>query len=210
MTKAVRPPTTQATADALSLAPIAEQRTPGFGLGVSLAPSSVTANVKFFVLTARIQRSIRDRVRGIGHDPGDARQGGGRSFSTGCIMKKAVAILLGIGLIGGATQALAGLKQSFTVVISAISFGGTLGDIRASSDTRQYLGCVTRSGYAGTCTAKDASNVTKTCVFNTTNGLDRAVALIGNMSNVVVWYDANGYCTDIQVDNSSYNRPMVP
>jgi hypothetical protein len=125
-------------------------------------------------------------------------------------MKKAFAIILGLGVIAGATQALAGYKVSFPVVISATSFGGTLGDIRASSDAIQYLGCVTRNGSAGNCTGKNTAGVTKSCAFNMTNNLAQAVATIGNLSNVVVWFDSSGWCTNIQVDNSSYSRPMSP
>jgi len=96
-------------------------------------------------------------------------------------MKKAVAILLGLGVVAGATHALAGRKLPNTVVINGNNFAGTPGDARASADTQQYIGCViggNSQGFTGFCAAKNSAGVTKTCAFNSTGGFGQAVASI--------------------------------
>jgi len=131
-------------------------------------------------------------------------------------MKKAIAVILGLGLAGGATHALAGSKSTLNVTVTSTFFSGTIGDARASSDNQQliYCGLFGQSGnnLMGSCGARNASGTQAVCnVDATTNpALGYVLATITPMSSINVQYASNGMCTQINVHNGSQNRPPTP
>src|SRR5688500_7276790 len=131
-------------------------------------------------------------------------------------MKKAIAVILGLGVAGGATHALAGMKSSFPVAITSTYFTGTIGDARASSDSLQVIYCnltaLQGPNVFGTCGARNAAGTQKICNVDALTYPTFATVLgsITPITNVTVHYDSSGMCTQINVHNGSQNRPSTP
>lgn len=85
---------------------------------------------------------------------------------------------------------------------------GALGQVRNSTDTVEYIGCATvadtTGATSGICSARDPLNNYVSCYVQST-----AAAMITELQSlsgdafVFFSYDANGYCTTIQVTNNS-------
>ena len=131
-------------------------------------------------------------------------------------MKKAMAVILGLGVAVGAPHALAGMKSSFPVFITSTSFSGTIGDARASSDSLQVLYCnltaVQGTNVFGVCGARNAAGTQKVCNIDALMFPTFATVLgsITPITNLTVNYNASGMCTQITIHNGSQNRPSTP
>ena len=131
-------------------------------------------------------------------------------------MKKAIVTMLGLGVVAFGLHAAAGLKTVQPVSITSTIFSGNLGDARSSSDTRQFIQCNiagnTLGALFGSCGAMDAGGTSRVCSFDARVNptFAQALATMTSSSNIAVWYNANGTCGQIQVQNSSANKPPVP
>ncbi len=105
--------------------------------------------------------------------------------------------------------------NSFVSVYKSSTGGGSAyGSMQSaryySSDTSQYIGCLSASDLVSsiyiTCAARNAQNVVLTCYSTTANGQARqAVASVNTTSAVYFAADSSGKCTYISIGNYSYN-----
>jgi len=123
------------------------------------------------------------------------------------------ATALGLAL---AAPAHAGYKQTSVVRVSTNSDGsgtadGALGDVRASGDTTQFIGCSVTGAtlMSGYCYAIDASGRGSYCLYTTNQQMQVALS-IGPSSHVAFGWDKNYNCDWLTVDNFSYYRPVSP
>lgn len=128
----------------------------------------------------------------------------------GKIVRNIVAVLvLSVSLTGGAQ---AGARRSGGVTIDTThrTAGGYLASIRSSNDNVQFLDCYTYAYEIGEpdlwCTARDASGTTVTCPTNSP-ALIQAASLIHGDSYVRFYWNADGTCSELDVDNGSYTPP---
>lgn len=111
--------------------------------------------------------------------------------------------------LGG--TAVAGYKQASTVFITGTFALGALGDVRASADTNEYIGCSVTgtTGASAVCSARDTAGNYVAC--STTNpSMVQAASNVGSASYMYFNAGPTGQCTGIAVYNYSYATPMVP
>lgn len=131
------------------------------------------------------------------------------------MLKKKMALALGLAMLVGSGTAWAGYKQSFSVYIYPPNnyFGGVMGSARNSTDTLQYLDAgfqVSQSGlYHAYLYARDASGNSATC-STTDPKLVEVVRAVTTDSALNVYHDGLGTCVTIEVRTSSYNEPKLP
>ena len=104
--------------------------------------------------------------------------------------------------------------NSFVSVYKSSSGGSAYGSLQSaryySSDTSQYIGCLSASDLTSsiyiTCAARDASNNVLTCYSTTADGQARqAVSSVSTTSAVYFAADGTGKCTYISIGNYSFN-----
>jgi hypothetical protein len=127
-------------------------------------------------------------------------------------------VLLGaaaVGAIGSfAVKAHAGFRAESPIYVSVASryFYGALGSARNTGDSVQYLGCNVNSYSAGAstvyCYARDANNVSASCTSTAAELVQQGRA-VGPDKYISVSWDANGYCTSIQVTQNSFHPPKA-
>ena len=130
-------------------------------------------------------------------------------------MKKPVIIASVAAAIALQPAAYAGYHaNSFVSVYKSTSGGSAYGSMQSaryySSDTSQYIGCLSASDLVSstyiTCAARNAQNVVLTCYSTTANSQARqAVASVNTSSAIYFAADGSGKCTYISIGNYSYN-----
>lgn len=117
-------------------------------------------------------------------------------------------------LVAG-TTARAGYKVGYPVQIDTVnrSASGTLGTVRDTTDTAQYIGCnIHASSTTGAtiyCTAADAQGVSAAC-SSSAQSLLQVLTTLQSDSHLAFKWDASGACTYISVDTSSAFTPKSP
>jgi hypothetical protein len=120
--------------------------------------------------------------------------------------------------LSGINMAWAGLKSeenvSVTVSGSSATAAGAVGTARASADTVQFIRC-TVQGFATSnsifCSARSAAGTNFSCTANGLTNPARAIAVAAMSEGSRLFIAANnGECTQIDVTNSSANKPKVP
>jgi hypothetical protein len=100
-------------------------------------------------------------------------------------------------------SAVAGMKSAADVVISD-TYGWAYGDaghVYGTGDRTQDIGCEV-SGTSGYCSAHDLNGVYRSCSSSEDRWL-RTMASVKGDSYVVFYWDANGHCTYVGVQNDS-------
>jgi len=100
-------------------------------------------------------------------------------------------------------SAVAGMKSAADVAISD-TYGWAYGDaghVYASSDRKQYITCEVR-GTNGSCYAMDLNGVYRQCYSSDAKWV-RTMAAVKGDSYIVFYWDANGSCTYVGVQNDS-------
>jgi hypothetical protein len=134
-------------------------------------------------------------------------------------MKRASTLIcLAIGLVAiYASTALAGYKQTQQVYVNQstrVAYG-SVGDARASSDSKQYIDCYVVYNNAtpfAACEAHNSAGTGGICHFQTSQTIT-AIQMIATQTTASSYYftwDANGICTYLNIANGSYSTPMVP
>ena len=124
-------------------------------------------------------------------------------------MNKSIAVIVGIGLLGAGTHVLAGARLTSNVVVTSTMFSGSIAQARASSDSRQQIGCSltanTAGGSFGGCSAMDAAGNTKSCTFDSRvmPQFAQAVAIMSSNSFISVWFNPDGTCSGVRISNAS-------
>ena len=112
-------------------------------------------------------------------------------------------ICLTLAAAAFSASAIAGLKSASDVVISD-TYGwayGDVGHVYNTSDRVQYIGC-TVNGASGNCYAKDVNGVYRSCWSDNASWVRTMSGVTGD-SYVVFYWDANGSCTYVGVQNDS-------
>jgi hypothetical protein len=111
------------------------------------------------------------------------------------------------GALLASTAALAGFRIAQQVVISDAGrlANGVLSYVSNTPDTTQYIGCYSLSGL-GICSAKDKTGLLRSCATSDPELLAVIRSLNGD-SYLIFWWDTNGRCSNIEVDNASYSPP---
>lgn len=130
-------------------------------------------------------------------------------------MRKLPIIAVVVAGLAAQSAAFAGYHAtSFVSVYKSSTGGSAYGSLYSaryySSDTSQYIGCLSASDTVSstyiTCAARNASNQVLTCYSTTANGQARqAVASVNPTSAVYFAADSSGKCTYISIGNYSYN-----
>jgi hypothetical protein len=114
------------------------------------------------------------------------------------------------------TAAWAGARggAGVTIVISGDNgtASGTMGTVRHSADTLQYIGCTVAANAASkwvACSARNASNVTVTCTSWAPDIVQVAHAMTSDAHISFSW-DGSGACTGLSVRPDSRYRPKEP
>lgn len=113
----------------------------------------------------------------------------------------------------------AGMKTPSPVSIYVSSDGswtasGSFGDARASSDTKQFIGCSLTldmnafPGYTINCTAINSTGLTKICM-STRSVYIPVVQSVTDFSQLFIQGTPNGECLMIVVSNYSNYRPIA-
>jgi hypothetical protein len=100
-------------------------------------------------------------------------------------------------------SAFAGMKSASDVVISD-TYGWAYGDaghVYKTSDRTQYITCEVR-GTNGSCLAVDVNGVFRQCSSSEARWV-RTMAAVKGDSYIVFYWDANGSCTYVGVQNDS-------
>jgi len=119
--------------------------------------------------------------------------------------------------IGVAIPVYAGYKETHTVYIDLTNryANGSLGDVRASGDTGQYVGC-SATAWPGSSLPYaycQAGNANWTQFASCTTQDAKLVASIQSMSSdafVEFGWDTNSVCTYVNVQHKSYYAPKTP
>jgi hypothetical protein len=124
----------------------------------------------------------------------------------------AIAGLLVVSGARGGTQY--GFSGTYVNTSSRYAYGQA-GSARASSNSNEYLGCVTYvSGTAlsGYCRASDPSGNAAYCYFPSSGAAQFAQAAATASVNSYYYFswDTNSNCTFLEVDNTSYWLPLTP
>jgi hypothetical protein len=134
---------------------------------------------------------------------------------------RTIVLSFAVVIVGGVAHA--GLLQHQPVVLASDHFSGSVGDVRASSDSSSLVGCGVYGGSGPSlfnpndpsdqsyvyCYANDASGASKFCLSGDPN-LVAAVNGITSISELDVWFDSKGQCTQIYVEHASSFTPMTP
>ena len=103
-------------------------------------------------------------------------------------------------------------------VVSIVSSGdngtasGTMGTVRHSADTIQYIGCTVSANATAKwvgCSARNASNVTVSCTSWSPEIVQAAHAMTSDAHISFSW-DGSGACTALSVRADSRYRPKEP
>jgi hypothetical protein len=110
----------------------------------------------------------------------------------------------------------AGQRGGWEVGIEAVERNayGTIGTVRNSVDSVQYIGCSIRTFDTGptqyvTCYAKDALGAYASCSTSAQNFVTVAETITTDSHIYFSWNDL-GQCTYLFVDNGSINAPKTP
>ena len=112
-------------------------------------------------------------------------------------------IFLTLAMAAFSASAVAGLKSASDVVISD-TYGWAYGDaghVYNTSDRTQYIFCEVR-GTNGSCLAVDVNGVFRSCYSSEARWVRTMAAMKGD-SYIVFYWDANGSCTYVGVQNDS-------
>lgn len=112
-------------------------------------------------------------------------------------------IMLTVAAAAISASAVGGMKSASEVTISD-TYGWAYGDsghVYATSDRRQYITCEVR-GANGSCYAMDANGVFRQCYSSEARWV-RTMSAVKGDSYIVFYWDANGTCTYIGVQNDS-------
>ena len=104
-------------------------------------------------------------------------------------------------------SAIAGLKSASDVAISD-TYGwayGDLGHVHNTTDRVQYISCEVY-GDNGYCSAKDLNGVYRSCWTDDARWV-RTMAAVKGDSYVLFYWDTNGSCTYVGVQNDSLTDP---
>lgn len=111
------------------------------------------------------------------------------------------------------TPAWGGLDLGWEVTVDTTNrdASGTLGSVRNSSDSVQYIGCSMYTYDTGStinvvCVAKDESGTLASCSTSASNFVEVATTL-GSESHVLFSWDTSGECTYLFVSDYSYLEP---
>jgi hypothetical protein len=135
-----------------------------------------------------------------------------KHVNTEAMMRKTM-IGVVLGVLGLAAAAQAGMKIAYplNVDVAGRTAQGAIGSIRNSSDTVSYLQCtvygVLGQAPRGVCSAYDGTNYA-TCDTANAALINQIYAIKGD-SFVIFSYDANGYCTIIDVGQNSFAAPKA-
>ena len=127
--------------------------------------------------------------------------------------KKAILAVLCIGALTG--TAWAGMKfvDQFYINTTYSYAYGSMGSARASTDSNQQIGCTTyNSGGTdnyGYCSARDPSGTYKQCSWSGSQWTTTINAMTAS-SWIWFYWDANGNCTFITLQNDSSQLPSTP
>lgn len=117
----------------------------------------------------------------------------------------AAAVLASLSI---ATLASAGYATTSEVTISGVSAWGAMGDARSSADSVQYIGCTLYAyptSESGSCLARNASGTYLGCTASSDAQRDIIKSIKGQGTRVYFADDGSGYCSTIQViESSSY------
>ncbi len=122
---------------------------------------------------------------------------------------------LALALVAASAPASAGRKISSWVTIDTTNryAQGNAGTVRNSADATQYIGCYARwystSSPIIWCYATDSSGRYASC-YSQSSALIPVVAAAGTDAGFQFYWDANGACTNVQVENASYTEPKAP
>ena len=129
-------------------------------------------------------------------------------------MKKLPIIAAAVAALALQSAAYAGLHLSGPISVSKSSSGGSaagsLGSARYyTSDAVEFIGCGSAADLVSSiyisCSARDAHNNLLTCFSTTADGQARqAVASVNSSSFVYFQANAQGKCTYISINNTSY------
>jgi hypothetical protein len=116
-----------------------------------------------------------------------------------------------------ASTAGAGYKQTELVYVSQTTrvAYGSVGDARASSDSKQYIDCyvIYNNGAPfAACEAQSSAGVFGICHFKAAQTAT-ALQMIATQTTASSYYftwDADGICTYLNIANGSFSTPMVP
>jgi hypothetical protein len=100
-------------------------------------------------------------------------------------------------------SAVAGTKSASDVVISD-TYGWAYGDaghVYNTSDRTQYISCEVR-GTNGSCSAVDVNGAFRSCYSSEARWV-RTMSAVKGDSYIVFYWDANGHCTYVGVQNDS-------
>jgi hypothetical protein len=131
-------------------------------------------------------------------------------------MKWVTMLALGAALATTAAvkTAQAGLKILLPISIDLTnrSAQGALGDVRASGDGQQYIVCAVTAWSVGSpsaqCWGRDNSTPQKAFSCSTTNAsLISTVQGLNGDSYLTVFWDTQGNCTEISIENASWATP---
>jgi hypothetical protein len=126
--------------------------------------------------------------------------------------KKLFGLMLALAVFGAGSVSFAGFRYSpSTSVVKNEDrsgwFSGSLEAASGSSDGAQYIDCYVGATAASTylvCEASDANNNWASC-YSTDPSLVQSARSVGIATNLLVFFDGSGTCTEILVDQSSYN-----
>jgi len=118
-------------------------------------------------------------------------------------------------ILGMSATALAGFKTFSAIYVDAgagLAYG-SMGYVRASADSVQYIGC-TASGYptyvSMSCSARDAAGAFVFCTSTNPNLVTAVSALNSDSSILFTWEPATGQCSVVRATTSSYYQPKAP
>jgi hypothetical protein len=131
---------------------------------------------------------------------------------------KRISMVLGLvavaSLVG--VKAFAGYRWGSPVIIDTTnrSAQGTMGTVRASSDSVQSIGCAVRASAGNpnatvNCYATDAAGNSVQC-FASDPIFAQAASAMTDDSHLVFKWNGSGTCTYLSVENYSSNAPIQP
>ena len=114
-------------------------------------------------------------------------------------------------LLAASATAFAGFQtgQSVVIVDSSRLANGDLGYIFNSPDRSQYIGCYsynTGTGSAGSCFAQNTAGLYRSCYTDDANMI-ATIRSLGTDSYLIFYWDTNGRCTLVEVENDSTTAP---
>jgi hypothetical protein len=127
-------------------------------------------------------------------------------------MNKKIVTTLVLGLAAlGSSNAFAGYKRTDTIYVASYIATGSVGSVRNSADTSQYISC-TEYAWPGSppslyCSAYNGSSYASCSSSDPT--LLAAALSVGVNSFIEFAWDANGKCNFLQVSNGSLYEPAV-